>query len=175
MKDSQRNAVYRWEEKVRETFPELKERLTWEQCKSLVAEVWEDYRSGSNPPRVVKGRRNWDARASSWRIVLPEWSWTKCVVLHEVAHVLTQGYQHGPVFATFVTELWHRYVGVPMHDIVEIGKSQKPRRVKFSTMAETPRARKISRKWKQWNLILRDLQKELKEHRESEPKKWEVD
>lgn len=168
-RDSQRSALYRWEDRVaRELSPALNRKLTLEECEELIARVWDDYRTGTGPPRVKDGRGTTAARGSRWTINLPRWARTPRVVLHEVAHALgPEGAAHGPEFARLHLELLNRYEDVPVGPAKRIGVHQKPRRVRFARAAACPKPKSLA--WRNWRREVSALERELKELRSQEP------
>jgi putative metallohydrolase (TIGR04338 family) len=72
------------------------------------------------PITVLSGRRPREATAMSFlsTIAMPEWSRTKLIVLHEMAHILADRYHgqdfiegHGRQFATFFLDLVDHFLG----------------------------------------------------------------
>lgn len=169
MRDSQRSAVYRWGSALAEKYPRLHRELTLAECEELVFRVWDDYRTGTEPPEVLDGRGRRRACATRWRIKLPRWARRPDVVLHEVSHALGPGGPgHGRAFARLLLELLNRYEGVPIREARAIGMNQKPRRVHFAQAAACPKPR--SREWKRWRREVDDMARRLKELRVKEPR-----
>lgn len=107
-RDFQRARVYRWE--AEHVFPHAGERLSLDQCRTLVEEAyrWRE-RPGPDPswkpPLVTDGRGRRHACGSREVIKLPRWSRTRAIVLHECAHGMADD-QHGPKFVgTYVALL----------------------------------------------------------------------
>jgi len=170
MQDSQRSAVYNWEQKVINQWPECNSVLSLNECKELVRRVWNDYRPGCKIPVVHDGRgRHW-AAGGRWDIYLPRWSRTTLVVLHEIAHSIQQSQPwHGREFTTLVLEMWGHYAKVPMAKARRMGIHQSPRRVRFAVAASIPHRKSV--KWRMWDKRRRELTRELREHRAAEPDK----
>jgi len=168
-RDSQRSAVYLWENLIRQQYPESDGVLALDQCKELVARVWCDYRPGHQPPTVHDGRGTRKARGGRWEINLPVWARRRLIVLHEIAHSLqTGGPWHGPHFATLALDLWEHYARVP-REARKIGIHLKPRRVHFAVAADIPQ--KKSAAWLRWNRTLESLKCQYDEHRKAEPER----
>lgn len=150
MRDSQRQAVYRWEGRVAHLVNgSATLLLDLADCESLVDQVWRDYRPEQMPPRVEDGRGRRRPCGSRRRIKLPRFARSRIVVLHEIAHSLqTQQPWHGPQFARLVLELWARYAAVPKAEARSLGVHQKPRRVRFAPPKDVPQP--VSREWKAW-------------------------
>lgn len=174
--DSQRSAVYRWENDLRRRFPRMAERLDdLGACAALVAEVWEDYRPGTSPPALKDGRGRRSAYGTRHAIGLPVWSRTRGIVLHEVAHSLVEGVPHGRPFARLLAELLERYCGVPIGEALRAGREQRPRRVWFAKVAACPKP--AGRAVREWNAersrlqrIAREAQDALRAHELTRPK-----
>lgn len=135
MRDSQRKAVYAWEDAVKKAYPGAAKEISLDECKALVAEVWTDYRPGERPPEVSDGRGTRLAKGGRWRINLPRWARSKIVVLHETAHSLRRNLDepwHGREFATLLLDLWEHYAGIPVGPVKSLGVHQRPRRVRFA-------------------------------------------
>jgi len=181
--DSQRSAVYRWEDRVVREFDPGSRRdgsLPLADCDDLVREVWEDY-GLRNPPRVTDGRGRRNACGGNGRIRLPIWARSRAIVLHETAHSLLarKGMRHsiaahGPEFARLLLDLLARYCDVPKAKARRMGVEQRPRRVRFARVADVPQP--ASREWKAWKAELDRLDGERRlakrrweEHRAEEP------
>jgi len=124
VRDTQRQAVYNWEYRVKQRFPKQNKQLSLPECKALVRRVWNDYFPDEWPPEVRDGRGTKWARGSRHKISLPKWARTKVVVLHEIAHSL-QGKTpwHSPGFTTLLVQLWHKYAGIPSNLSMKLGRS----------------------------------------------------
>lgn len=78
-----------------------------------------EVRMGKEETDLARGGADlfWDEAEDSWEagasghIELPPWAWTELVVLHEVAHVLSPGSKHGPLFARSFHHLVARKLG----------------------------------------------------------------
>lgn len=172
MKDSQRGAVYAWDEKVYAKWPDiLKKKLTLSECRELIVKVYGDYRPGRTPPELRDGRGRRRAVAyGSHLIKLPVWARTVGTVLHEIAHGLnTVRPAHGKTYARQVLELYVRYGGVVRSEAKSLGVNQKPRRVRFAPPNAEGVAQIPSLKWMKWKARLEVLRIEFKEHKEAEP------
>ena len=171
IRDNQRTAVYRWEDVVKKQFPEVVEPMTLDECKALVQQVWNDYRPDAEPPTVYDGRGRRRASGSRWRIMLPVWARTKLVVLHEIGHSLQKSEPwHSPEFARLCLELWVHYASLPRLRVKMLGTQQKPRRVRFASLAAC--VRKPKKAWQVWKQAETNLKQELEEHRKSEPPQY---
>ncbi len=170
-RDSQRQAVYNWEQGLRVAFPSPE--LTLAECAELVGRVWRDYRPDSEPPKVLDGRGRRNACGSRWEIRLPRWARVPLVVLHETAHALLDGkgfVSHGREFATLALELWNRYAGIPRAVARAAAIRQKPRRVRFAAAAAVPK--RPCRAWVAWRQELTRLRDALREHERKQPPKY---
>jgi len=170
LRDSQRSAVYCWEDKIRKRWPANDLKLTLKQCASLIIKVWDDYRPGQETPKLKDGRGRRRPCGSRWEIKLPRWSRCQIVVLHEIAHSLQQQQPwHGPEFARLFLELLVHYAGIPAREAKTMAMYQKPRRVRFAQAADVPKC--PSATWKRWKVEDQKLAKLLQQHRSSEPDK----
>jgi len=148
-RDSQRLAVYHWEDEIRKRWRLNDCGITLEECDRLIRKVWSDYRPGQEPPKLVDGRGRRRACGSRWEIKLPRWARCRIVVLHEIAHSLQQQQPwHGPEFARLFLEMIVQYAGIPAREAKSIAVHQKPRRVWFAQAADVQaedRDKKIER------------------------------
>lgn len=145
-RDSQRNAVYRWEWSMTAQLlsPDARVRMTLDECKALVKKVSEDY--GIREPRVKDGRGTTMAYAYGGHAIgLPLFSRKALTVIHEMAHIiLYQTVQnkyasHGREFASLVLDMYKRYLGLDHVEARKIGIVQRPRRVRFANMKIIPK------------------------------------
>jgi len=131
MRDSQRTAVYRWEDFIRRKFPSCNDSLSFHECELLVKQVWKDYFGGlARCPEVRRGRdKGRTASGGLFRITLPPWAMCKLVVLHEVAHSIAMHsghYEpHGPDFCRLMLQLWEDYADTPTKLLMNL--AEKPR------------------------------------------------
>lgn len=168
-RDSQRQALYNWERAIIDRWPECNRGLSLAECRQLIEQVWEDYRPGQQPPEVQDGRGCTSARGGRWRLVLPRWSRTQIVVLHEIGHSLaSESPWHGPIFARLFLELMGHYAKVPTGEAKSMAVHQRPRRVRFAQAADAPK--RASAEWKEWLAEDRRLAKILAEHNARRPK-----
>lgn len=128
MRDTQKERVYRWGDLLEPRA--APDRLSLEECEKLIAKIWKHYKvagcwgcSHSRPPKVKDGRRTRIARGGLYAINLPRWSRTRVVVLHEIAHAITEHTHyhecgkfrhqcyagHGPEFCRVFLKLLVRY------------------------------------------------------------------
>ncbi len=172
MKDGQRQAVYDWQNELVNLYPRLAERLeTLQECTALIAQVWNDYRPGSDLPLLTDGRGTSIARGSRWRISLPMWARTRKTVLHEIAHSMTtERPAHGRAYARLLMELFERYAGVQLSAARRLGVEQRPRRVHFAPVAAAPKP--VTRAWKAWKAERDRLADALKRHAATEPRRY---
>jgi hypothetical protein len=103
-RDSQRKRVYEWERATVKLFDECWPRMDIHAMRDFVHQLWLLYGEGM-PPRVQDGRglRSSAGRGNRWRISVKPCSRTKGVVLHELAHSITdyaypRAAWHGPEF-----------------------------------------------------------------------------
>ena len=104
-RDNQRARVYKWEKD--QVFPMfMDQKLTMAEMETFVKLVWFDkYGQHSMPPEVKDGRGRRNAGGNRMMITMPLWSRNKAIVLHELAHSMTND-RHGPKFvAAYVTML----------------------------------------------------------------------
>ena len=117
IRDQQRQKVYTWEREVWEIDSKLTKKLTLEECQELVNLAYFRYRPNAlRTPRVTDGRGTRRAMAYGIsKISLPLWARSPGVVLHEVAHTLTNNSSyavHGPEFVRVMCDLWKWHCGV---------------------------------------------------------------
>jgi hypothetical protein len=145
-------------------------------CKALVEKVWEDYRPGEEPPKVIFSSRKYgNATGGRFEITLPKWARFPIIVLHEIGHSLQSPHEawHGPEFASLVLVLWEHYAKIPADEAKSMGTRQKPRRVRFAMAAG--RHQQPTEEWKRWNRLKVELRMMLRECCENEPEKYEGD
>ena len=63
--------------------------LTLSECRSFVQFIWADMFFRDPAPIVCDGRGHGDARLYDGKIHLPKWSRNKIIILHELAHYIT--------------------------------------------------------------------------------------
>ena len=144
-RDSQRQAVYDWEESVAPLSDQMLVSMDLDECRSIVEKVWGDYRPDDLPPVVTHGQGNSCATGSRTRIRLPKKMRKMHYVLHEVAHsLLSWQIGHGPIFASLVLDLWENYCDLPRPDALSMGMLQKPRKVRFADATDVPRPIKMN-------------------------------
>lgn len=159
-RDSQRSAIYRWERALPGGMPDTSRELSLDECRALVARVWDEYRPGDAPPRISDGRGTRIARGGSTGLNLPRWARRPLTVLHEVAHSLMPNRDegaHGPEFATLLLDLLTRYAGVDRVAARKAGIEQRPRRVHFAPGSAVPQRR--SREYMRWHARLLEARK----------------
>lgn len=142
-RDSQRKAIYDWEESL---FSKAGSGdMTLDQCERLIAKVWKAYFL-NDPPRVKDGRGTAMAFSRAGQeINLPIWARRRSVVLHELAHAILQRRgvcdQHGPLFAALFLELLQRFNKKNLPKGARTTAiHQKPRRVRFATKKQLDKA-----------------------------------
>lgn len=171
IRDSQRQAVYRWEQAVMDIYRENNPTLTFAQCRDLVWRVWGEYRPGEQAPIVKDGRGRRSACGGRRSIKLPIHARCKVVVLHEIAHSLqTEQPWHGGQFTRLVSELWEHYAGIPGDQIWLMGVRQKPRAVHFGSAAGHPKP--MSPAWLAWKREKERLIEAYCNHLRQEPPKY---
>lgn len=120
MRDSQRSRVYTWERAAakleqRDFYePEFR---TLEECEEFMNPIWRKERGRVGQARVRApelSRQLWGQRrataGSDHVIKLPLWARSRWVILHEMAHRLTPGAQHGPRFVGALIGLAARWL-----------------------------------------------------------------
>lgn len=172
-RDSQRSALYAWEHQILVAFPALSRKLTLDECRAYLLQVWQDYRPDTLPPEITDGRGRRNACGSRRRIALPVWARKPGVLLHETAHALLDGCSpepwHGPTFARLFFEMIVHYERVPAAEIRRLAVHQKPRRVWFAEAADCPKRVRISAERRRWEERLRELQEAVAAHKRAEP------
>lgn len=131
MRDSQRQAVYKWHWTLRGMYPPTP--LSLSDCRALVERIY-SHCPGLVVPRIVTKRGEKWAFYDEYRHVirLPVAGQNALVVCHEVAHAFVRDAPwHGPRFATLVAELWEDHAGIPQSVSRPLGETQKPRKVLF--------------------------------------------
>lgn len=151
-RDSQRSRVYDWERQhvdgrlSKMTLRESREmgrnpKMTLDECRALVGEVWRFYfGSESEPPNVKDGRGTRRALAGYFDVSFPRWARTRSTVLHEMAHaILSRSYHwgsaaggaapHGPEFVRVYCQLLARFDG---RKLGELTRSARACRVKVA-------------------------------------------
>jgi hypothetical protein len=161
-KDSQRSAVYKWEDEVFKTDEVWRKpnSMTLDQCERLANKVVADFMPEPVPVVMRDGRSKRRACyynpdfAWNWRdyhsgtIDLPRWSRCPAIVLHEVTHHLVwwkygandnSPSAHGREFATLALMLYGKYCGIDTVEARKIGIKQRPRRVHFAKLSVLPK------------------------------------
>lgn len=148
-RDTQRRRVYRCDPVLKQfnhvdvsTVPLMEDyvRLVWSRQRLHAAYP----RMGANPPRVLDGRgRSRNAGGCNAYITMPRWSRTEAIVLHELAHSITQrqhghlvaahGWQYCEIYLTLVLHM----MGRDAHDSLKL--AFKLQRVRFTK----PRAKRV--------------------------------
>lgn len=161
MRDNQRKAVYRWEQRAGIILRHAKPTLSLAQCESMIGYIWDNYPTGDRhysfrqPPRVTPGR---GCRRAIYRhdhvIHLPRWSRFPGVVVHETAHAIVHSWTdrdpgHGPMFVRVYCELAVAFLGFDpdrlVREMSNVGKGE--RRVKMAGLNDVfwrhPRQREL--------------------------------
>jgi len=175
MRDTQRKAVYRWEDFIADKYPHLEYPMTFLECRDMIDKVWLDYRGSEvTPPTLNDGRGTSWARGGRWKISLPVWARKMTVVLHEITHSLLPNDRHNKRFATLYLEMLVKYGKVNSKIARQMGIKQRPRRVHFAPSSACPKP--IARIMKTWDNELKILKTELADvkdrirtHRERKP------
>jgi len=113
-RDSQRKKVYDWERKevfFGKVFLSPSDYLTLEFCTQLVKRVYRDH---NFPAPAVTNKKRGHAFGSKYVVELPLWARRLDIVLHEIAHGLTDHYApaeaaHGRTFMGIYIYLLGRY------------------------------------------------------------------
>ncbi len=153
IRDSQRTAVYRWEDKLDFKF-NLKRNISFREAHLIVEQIWHDYNlNGYSPwmslptlrrPPRKRNRRNASASGSGKVIILPDWALNTKTVIHETGHCMIfqieramHGWRvepgHGKMFTALLLELYERYLGMDKVEARKMGIHQGHRRVRFHT------------------------------------------
>lgn len=91
--------------------------ITLKQCRELIKDVWKELNMKGRAPKVVDGRGSNYARNFHTEIHLPKWSRNNIIVLHELAHTLTNmvdpqdSGEHGGIFVHIMITLLTRFAG----------------------------------------------------------------
>jgi hypothetical protein len=89
--------------------------ITLKQCQELVKDVWKGLNMRGHAPKVVNGQGSYYARNLHTEIHLPKWSRNNIIVLHELAHTLTNmidetdSGDHGGIFVHVMITLLTRF------------------------------------------------------------------
>lgn len=124
MRDYQRSKVYR-AERTAHKYLKIGRRLSGiKEARTYVAAIlrtrWWNNRSRVHEVRVIATHSSygdakaWDENINYRRvgfIVLPRWAYMEITVLHELAHLMPGGDDHGPGFVWNMCELVARFVG----------------------------------------------------------------
>lgn len=116
--DYQREKVYSWE--TDNIFPTFDVSMTWEQCEDFLKTCWKEVSKA--PPPLLKKRKRVNPCAYSTEIHLPDddgGSWIKPIILHEMAHVLEAGHQHGPKFVSRYIRMCVKFLGLKKWELQE--------------------------------------------------------
>ena len=124
-RDTQRSRVYEWE---LEAFPALlrKAEFSLEEARAWLEPIWKAERArvglaGLAMPdieRPHRGQRRALAYTKSHRITLPVWTRSRWMILHEAAHLLTPGDQHGPRFVGELIGLAARHLDLDAAELM---------------------------------------------------------
>jgi hypothetical protein len=127
--DRQKAKVYAWEAALERDFPQMKEKLPIEGCRSLAAAACEGV---TTPPQVEFSERL--QSKCYWRsgiVMLAAWGMTRGTTLHETAHHLVSRTRKGakreshcPAFVGTFMRLLHAHAGVPMAAMVAEAESR---------------------------------------------------
>lgn len=141
-RDSQRQKLYDAEEEavkasrhlvVFKTVDDTQKYVEW-----VLASRWFEEHYGSPRIRVKDGRRRRSANADHtgysgetqyWTLNLPRWARTNWTILHEVAHVVSDGHGHRREFARTELALIRRFIGA--EDEALLKAEFKKRRVRY--------------------------------------------
>lgn len=99
--------------------------ITLKQCQQLVNDVWRTLKLKGHAPKVVDGRGSEAARNWQRVIHLPKWSRNNIIVLHELAHSLTNlidpqnSFEHGGIFVHIMLTLLSRFAGYKYQVLAE--------------------------------------------------------
>lgn len=141
MRDSQRSRVYAFERSI----PGLQARtgsMTLEAADDYAFSVWVKERgrygfAKRTAPRVEAGRNGGTAYGQHL-ITLGVWARQPAVVLHELAHCLTPGDQHGPRFVGVAIGLYCRYLGLDRDELLAAAYEHGVK-VNLRSIGATPR------------------------------------
>lgn len=140
MRDSQRQAVYHWERKVGRVYNLDRQKLTLDESKLYAGYIWNKYVSPHRGPITVKDGRGRKAACYELfnTIKLPRWSRYPQVIIHEIGHgIIPNNFAaHGREFSKWVYEVWCRELKLPRNTVRMFAVHQKPRRVRFVTLAK---------------------------------------
>ena len=144
VRDNQRSKLYTADDvlnRFAEPVPEVKD------IERYVKKVWASKRvqqafpkatgpTWTGPPKVKDGRRNRNASACAYWIKMPRWSRRTNIVLHELAHTITDRENpyvklagHGPEYCAVFLQLVLYMMGREAHDVFK--QSLRKHRVRF--------------------------------------------
>jgi hypothetical protein len=119
----QAELLYEWES---EFFPHRDSRIiTLKQCRELVKDVWVALNLVGEPPVIEDGRGSICARNFTSEIHLPKWARNNIIVLHELAHTLTEfidpqdNASHGGIFVHVMLTLLTRFSDYKYSEMAE--------------------------------------------------------
>jgi len=130
-RDQQRSKVYAWERtcvgRLGNASIYAAEFSTLEECAAFASGVWRKERGRFGIARKVapaierphRGQRRAYAHADH-RITLPRWARSRWVILHELAHHLTPGEQHGPRFVGALMGLACRWLDYDAQQLMQL-------------------------------------------------------
>jgi len=163
VRDFQRTALYRWESRLPAVggagrwapdargvgATDTRLMIPFEECRDLVAAVWDDLMSHDPypPPEVVLANRRWrTSSANADRIKLAPTMLHPMTVLHELAHSAIARWlapgtyaAHGRRFASLYLSLLDEWLGLPSEVGRSTGESLRPRRLRFADSGYRPR------------------------------------
>ena len=137
-RDSQRNAVYQWEESLWKEFGlRPRDPMSLKDCQHLINKIWKKHeKTLASPPIVKDGRARRRACYERHSIKLPRWSRFPAVVLHETAHGLLRDHKnlpaHGPVFARLLFDLMCHEFKLCRSTVRRMANHQTPRKVRLA-------------------------------------------
>ena len=155
MRDKQRNKVYTWEHEA--SWRKANEVLEDAQVLHIVKQLDTKLKLRHKTTVRFTNRRNQKATAQSWGkiITIPRsWARTWAVVLHEYAHLLEPGYQHGARFvSTFCVLLKNFHPDKPTFQ--ELSASLRERNIEFSSLHDN----KYEKQCKRLSINLNNVKK----------------
>lgn len=131
-RDQQRSKVYVFGGKIGETMPAD---YSLDDVRELVTRVATAY--GIRPPKVTDGRRRTRACYDPYRheIKLPRWARNRKTILHECAHAIAVGDEHGPVFMRVFIDLLVQYAACKRRETTKLAHAL---RIKIAPPAKAP-------------------------------------
>lgn len=118
--------VYAWEESRFEHRDQGS--FTLSQCRNILASIWEDFDLMPALQQVTDGRGSLDARVTEDKIHLPRWSRNPVILMHEMAHCITDlidvdsSYDHSGTYMHVYLTLLSAYCSYKYDELFQSAK-----------------------------------------------------